>query len=218
MISGHPRWYDYAVLPAVLIFCISIPVFGYWLESTRPTSPTALIDDPKANHLRIYQEGQLLGLFKDLHFDDTEWTHVSIENKTNLEIWVFRKYVYGYSNKDQFLQPSKMLLKYAITQYHWYDVRAWSPPENDQYMTLTDSNDDPIRPTSANDEYGSEGVMGYFFDISSYIEAGLISDKNPGLYSFQFVRLGFLNSYSLFRYGRRIVSNFFCLHTLLGFR
>ena len=177
MSSSHPKWYDYAVLPAILIFCLLIPVFGYWLESTRSTSPTTLIDDPEASHSRVYQNEQLLGIYRN--FGESGFK-VSIDNKTNLELWVFKKYVYGYCNKDQFLQPSKMLLKYAITQYHWDDVRVWSPPENDQYMTLTDSNDDPIRPTSANDEYGSEGVMGYSFDISSYIEAGLISDWQNG--------------------------------------
>lgn len=154
--APRPRW-DYAALPAILLVCLMIPVAAILLESTRPVSPCTLVDDPKTTHLRIYQDGKLMGM------QNWEGINITIDSQSNLELWYFHKYFFGYSNWDSFIKTSTLSLKYS-TDADYKDFDNW------EY--IADENGDPVHPVKANDGE----VKGFFYDLSLYVESGYIEN------------------------------------------
>lgn len=161
--TRSPKWYDYAALPTILLVCILIPIVGILFESTRPVSPCTLVDDPKTTHVRIYQDGELMGI----QSWGTPMINITISSKSNLEMWYFSKYVFGYSNWDSFVKTSILSLKYTTNADY---------KDRDNWEFITDGNDDPVHPVKANDGES----MGFFFDLSMYVNSGYIENWENG--------------------------------------
>ena len=166
--TRNPRWYDYVALPTMFLVCLMIPIGAIFLESTRPISPCALVEDPKITHVRIYHDGELMGT--------QSWNepiiNITIHLKSHLELWYFKKYLFGYSNVQN---PSKLSLKYTTDADY---------KNHDNWEFITNENGDPVNPAKASDIKGSDEVMGFFYDLTLYEESSYIENwgNNTSIY------------------------------------